>query len=138
MVERSSYAHLCVQLCVSLTIGYGWCVGHREGAYKLEAAALAGMGEAELSLWLYGQACQPTTCVQGENRFVPFDVNFLRHLPSSGGEVLRCSKLHVRSLSASLTSVSTCCVWPRRVPIASKPGAARLSAVSTTVSLARR
>ena len=37
----------------------------REGAYKLEAAALAGMGEGALGLWLYGQACQPTTCVQG-------------------------------------------------------------------------
>lgn len=24
------------------------------------------MGEAELGLWLYGQACQPKTCVQGE------------------------------------------------------------------------
>lgn len=37
----------------------------REGVYKLEAAALAGLDEPELALRLYGEACQPMTCVQG-------------------------------------------------------------------------
>jgi hypothetical protein len=53
--------------------------GRREGAYKLEAAALAGMGEPELGLWLYGQACQPTTCVQGE----PSTFMMTQHMPSA-------------------------------------------------------
>jgi hypothetical protein len=43
----------------------------REGIYKLEAAALAGMNEPELALWLYGEACQPMACVQGVHPLHP-------------------------------------------------------------------
>ena len=37
----------------------------REGVYKLEAAALAGLGDVTLALRLYGEACQPMACVHG-------------------------------------------------------------------------